>query len=95
MSPITIISLMHIAAITRSILKHAVSGLVSFVNFRGPEDNPFDSATNFQKFFLHKILNILSLPKVFSLSNKHLLSLYWSCNNMAKSSLLPNVLSLF
>ena len=42
---------MHIAAITRSILKHAVSGLVSFVNFREPEDNPFDSATNFQKVF--------------------------------------------
>ena len=44
---------------------------------------------------LHKILNISSLLQILSLSNKHLLSLYWSCDNVAESSLLLNVLSLF
>ena len=49
-SPITIISSIYIATITPSILKHAMGGLVSFVNFHGPEDNPFGSTTNFKRF---------------------------------------------
>ena len=50
MSPITIISPVYIPTITPSILKHAMGGLVSFVNFHGPEDNPFGSTTNFKRF---------------------------------------------
>ena len=90
------IILIYIATIT-PVLKHAMGGLVSFVNFRGPEDNLFDiwSTTNFKKTFVHNILNILSLLQISSMSNKHLLSLYWSCNNVAESSLLLNVLSPF
>ena len=51
MSPITIISSIFIATKTPSILKHEMGGLVSFVNFYGPEDNPFGSTTNFKRFF--------------------------------------------
>ena len=40
------ISSIHIAIITPSILKHAVGGLVHFVNFHGPEGNPFGSTRN-------------------------------------------------
>ena len=42
----TITSLIYITTITPSILEHAVSGLVSFVDFRGPEDNSFGTPTN-------------------------------------------------
>ena len=53
----TIISSIYIATITPSILKHAMSGLVSSVNFHGPEDNPFGSTSN-----LLKHLSSLYLP---------------------------------
>ena len=78
-----------------SILRHSMGGLVSFLNFHGPEENPFSRTTNFKKNFLYKILNILNLLQMSSLSNKRILSLYWSYNNVAESSLLPNVLSSF
>ena len=69
---------MYIATITPSILKHGLEwgGLMNFVNFRGPDDNPFDSTRNFKKNFLHKILNFLSLLQISSLSNKHPLLVY-------------------
>ena len=63
----TIISSIHIATITPSIFKHGMGGLVSFVNFRRPEDNQFGSTSNFKKkkkTFLHKIFNILSLLQI-------------------------------
>ena len=47
----TIISSIYIATKTPSILKHVKGGLVSFVNFGGPEDNPFGSTKNFKKVF--------------------------------------------
>ena len=47
----TIIPVVCIITITPSILKHTMGGLVSFVNFRGPEDNPFGSTTNSKKKF--------------------------------------------
>ena len=43
-----------------------MGGLVSFMNFRGPAENPFGSTTNFKKSFLRKILNILSLFQISS-----------------------------
>ena len=45
----TIISSIYISTITPSILKHAMGGIVSFVNFHGPEDDPFGSTTNLKK----------------------------------------------
>ena len=47
-SLMAIISSIYIGTITPSLLKHAMGGLVNFVIFRGPEDNPFGSgsATN-------------------------------------------------
>ena len=44
---------MYIATITPSILKHGLEwgSLMNFVNFRGPDDNPFDSTRNFKKKF--------------------------------------------
>ena len=47
MCPITIISSIYIATITPSILKHEMGGLVSSVNFCGPEDNLSGSVANF------------------------------------------------
>ena len=47
-----IISSVYTATITPYICKHAMGGLVNFVNFLGTEDNPFGSTTNFKKNFL-------------------------------------------
>ena len=65
-----IISSVYTATTTPYIFKHAMGGLVNFVNFLGTEDNPSGSTTNFKKFFLHWILNILSLLEIYLLSNK-------------------------
>ena len=90
----TVISSIYIATITPSILKHEMGRSVSFVDFCRPENNPFVSTTNFKKVFpaQNYILNLLHISLS---SNKHLLSLYWSCKNVAESSLLPHVLSPF
>ena len=45
----TVISSIYIVTITPSIFKHAMGGLVSFVNFCRPEDNQFASTSNFKK----------------------------------------------
>ena len=76
---ISSISSIYIATITASNLKVALGGLVSFVNFREPENNPFGSTINFKKKkkILPKILNIFSLLQISSLNNKHLLNLCW------------------
>ena len=47
-----IISSVYTATITPYIFKHAMGGLVNFVNFLGTEDNPSGSTTNFKKIFL-------------------------------------------
>ena len=64
-----IISPIYIATITPSNIKHAMGGLVSFVNFRGPHDNSFGNTKKIKKFFLHKIFNILSFLPISSLNN--------------------------
>ena len=65
----TIISSIYIASITPSILKHAMDGLVRFVNFRGLEDNISGSTKQLKILLLHKFFNILSLFTISSLSN--------------------------
>ena len=65
----TIISSIYIASITPSILKHAMDGLVRFVNFRGLEDNISGSTKKLKILLLHNFFNILSLFTISSLSN--------------------------
>ena len=54
----TIISSIYIASITTSILKHAMDGLVRFVNFRGLEGNISGSTKKLKILLLYKFFNI-------------------------------------
>ena len=90
-----ILSSTYITPIAPSILKHAMDGLMNLVNFRRPESYPFEGKTNFKKKNSVKNFKYLESSSDILLSNKYLSSLYWLCNNMVESGLLPNVLSPF
>ena len=47
-SPVTIMSSIYTSIMIPSNLKKAIGNFMSFVNFLGPEDNPFGSTTNFK-----------------------------------------------
>ena len=74
-------------------LKKAIEDFVSFVNFLGPEGNPFVSTANFKSLDPTKTEGILSILLIFSQNNMHLLSQFLACNNFVLLNMRLNELS--